>query len=98
MHNSEKIIADILARADFWRQYAHVEMTARQRKVVNRLLDAGCDGLVGGLTTRKYVAIAKTSRATAFREISDLVEKGILVQQTGAGRNVHYALKWDNDL
>ena len=49
MHNSEKIIADILARADFWRQYAHVEMTARQRNVVNRLLDAGCDGLVGGV-------------------------------------------------
>jgi len=44
------------------------------------LLDAGPGGFEGGLTTRKYVAMAKVSRATAFREISDLVAKQILKQ------------------
>jgi len=39
--------------------------------------------------------MAKTSRATAFREIADLVEKKVLVQDPQSkGRNVHYDLVW----
>ena len=52
----------------------------------------------GGLTTRKYVSIAKVSRATAFREISDMVEKKILRQLPGKGRNVHYDLIWPSPI
>jgi Fic family protein len=62
--------------------------------VLNRLLDAGKGGFQGGLTTRKYVAMAKVSRATAFREISDLVEKGLLTQNPARGRSVSYDVKW----
>ena len=66
----------------------------RQRKVINKLLDAGRDGFEGGLTTRKYVSMAKVSRATGFREISDMVKKGILLQNQGRGRNVSYGIRW----
>lgn len=48
----------------------------------------------GGLTTRKYVSITKVSRATAFREIEKLVEKGMLKQNEEEGRNVNYDLNW----
>ena len=69
-------------------------MNERQRKVINRLLDAGYGGFEGGLTTRKYVSMAKVSRATAFREISDMVEKQVLKQNPGKGRSVSYDLIW----
>ena len=89
----EKIIANVLAKAEFWQCHLQTEMNERQRKVVNRLLDAGKKGFEGGLTTRKYVSMAKVSRATAFREISDLLEKGILLQNPAKGRSVSYDLK-----
>ncbi len=69
-------------------------LNERQRKVINRLLDAGSGGFEGGLTTRKYVSMAKVSRATAFREISDMVEKQVLKQNPGGGRSVSYDLEW----
>jgi len=93
MQKSETIIGNVLAKAEFWQHHSQTEMNERQRKVVNRLLDAGQGQFEGGLTTRKYASMAKTSRATAFREISDLVEKKVLVQAPQSkGRNVHYDL------
>ncbi len=62
--------------------------------MINRFLDAGKGGFVGGLTTRKYVSMANVSRATAFREISELVKKDILIENTAKGRSVSYDLKW----
>jgi Fic family protein len=90
--NSESLIAGVLIKAGFWQKYGHISMTPQQRKVVNRLLDAEPGGFEGGLTTRKYVSMAKVSRATAYREISDLVNKGILAANQGKGRNVSYRL------
>jgi hypothetical protein len=58
------------------------------------MLDAGPDEFIGGLTTRKYVHFGSTSRATAFREIPDMVEKGLLRQASGGGRSVHYEIIW----
>jgi len=69
-------------------------LNERQRKIVNRLLDAGPDDFEGGLTTRKYVSMAKVSRATAFREISALVERQVLRQNPERGRSVSYDLVW----
>lgn len=92
--NSEKIVSKVMAKASFWKKNVGIEINSRQRKVVNLLLDAGPGGFVGGLTTRKYVSIAKTSRVTAYREITDLVEKGLLKQNEGRGRNVNYDLEF----
>ncbi len=92
--DSESIIADVLARAEFWKQHGQVELSSRQRKVVDKMLQAGPGGFEGGLTTRKYVSIAKVSRATAFREIDDLVGKGLLKHLSGKGRSVRYDVAW----
>ncbi len=72
-------------------------MNERQRKVVKRLLEAGKDGFLGGLTTRKYVSMAKVSRATAFREILHLLDKRVLRQNSAKGRSVSYDLDWSQD-
>jgi hypothetical protein len=46
----------------------------------------------GKLTTSKWVTIAKCSSDTALRDIVDLVERGVLVRNPGAGRNTSYSL------
>ena len=94
IEDSRGIISSVFTKVDFWNQHARDELNERQKKVINRMLDAGPGNFTGGLTTRKYVGIAKTSRATAFREISDLLGKKILRQLSGKGRSVRYDLIW----
>ena len=69
----------------------HPTLTASQRKVLNKLYDAGPGGYSGGLSTEKYVAISAVSRATAYRELTDLVDKGLLLR-TGQGRGTRYEM------
>ncbi len=81
------------AKAGFWAglDAAHPQLTPSQRKVLNKLYDAGPDGFLGGMSTEKYVAIAGVSRATAYRELTEMVELGVLAR-TGQGRGTRYAL------
>lgn len=64
----------------------------RQQKVVQRMLDEGHLGFEGGMNARKYVSLAKTSKATATRDLQDLVAKGIF-KPTGGGRSTRYAIQ-----
>ncbi|MFT3734808.1 MAG: Fic family protein [Rhodocyclaceae bacterium] len=89
---AEQTIARTLAKARFWLRHAQTPLNERQRKLLNRLLDAGAEGFEGGITTRKYVSLTRCSRATAFRELSDLVEKGCLQSMEGRGRSSGYEL------
>lgn len=94
IERSRDIISNVFTRADFWNQHAQIELNERQKKVLNRILEAGSGNFIGGLTTRKYVSMSGTSRATAFREISDMLDKKVLRQLPGKGRSVHYDLIW----
>jgi Fic family protein len=46
----------------------------------------------GKLTVKKWGAITKTSDDTAQRDIADLVEKGVLVRNSGGSKNTNYSL------
>lgn len=92
IEHSQDVIAHVFQRAEFWKKHAHTPLNERQKKVITKLLEAGTEGFTGGLTTRKYVGMTKTSRATAFREIQDLLEKGVLRHSVGKGRSVKYDL------
>jgi len=94
IQDSRDIISGVFMRADFWNQHAQTGLNERQKKVINRILEAGHGNFTGGLTTRKYVSMTKTSRATAFREISDMIDKKILRKASSKGRSVHYDLIW----
>lgn len=87
---SQDIIGNVFMRIDFWNRHMQTQLNERQKKVLNRILESGPGNFTGGLTTRKYVSITKVSRATAFREISDLLDKRVLRQLPGKGRSVHY--------
>ena len=86
---SVKVIDSSLAKARFWAVHAHAPLNAAQRKVVNRLLDAGPRGFAGDLTTSKYLGIAGVSRATAFRNLAALAEHGLL-GTAGQGKATRY--------
>ena len=94
IEDSRDIIGSIFMKVAFRNQHAEDELNERQNKVINCMLEAGPGKFTGGLTTRKYVSIVGTSRATAFREISGLLDKKILRQLPGKGRSVHYDLIW----
>lgn len=89
------LLETIMTKARFWNEFAQTRLHERQIKVINRLLDAGDDGFEGGLKNKKYMGIAHTSRATAQRELADLVKKGILIKRPGGGRSVSYDLDRD---
>ena len=82
-----------IQKANFWDRAREYSLNTRQIKVLNKLLDAGVDGFEGGLNTKKYISIAKTSPATAKRDIADLLAKKLIKQVEGtAGRNVRYVV------
>lgn len=63
----------------------------RQEKVLLRMFSEGPKGFSGGLSAENYIAIAKTSRATATRDLADLVETGALYK-TGQLKHTRYWL------
>jgi Fic family protein len=88
---SEEVMSGAWSKANFWQQHDQFKLSERQKKVVNRLLDAGPEGFEGGMTTQKYASMTHCSRATAFRELDQLFEMGVF-QRVGQGRAVRYQL------
>ena len=93
---SNELLTNVMQKSRFWQHHVQTELNDRQRKVITRLLDSGPDGFEGGMTNRKYAGIAHVSRATAQRELADLVEKGVLRMNEGGGRSVSYSLCWED--
>lgn len=91
---AETTVARTLAKARFWLRHRQTGLNARQMKTLNRLLDAGPGGFAGGINTQKYASLTKTSRATAYRELADLLEKGCLTPTGKGGRSSAYDIAW----
>ncbi|WP_264526222.1 Fic family protein [Flavobacterium sp. N502536] len=88
--NAKQIILFTLSKSKFMDEFKD-KMNERQTKVVLKMFEKGTSGFVGGMTAIKYISIAKTSRATATRDLQDLTEKKILMPR-GEGRNRSYDL------
>lgn len=93
---SQELLSNVMQKKRFWQSFAQAGLNHRQCKVINRLLDAGPGGFEGGLTNRKYAGLTHISRATAQRELADLVAKGILRPNPGGGRSTSYDLNWND--
>ncbi len=88
LQSSEKILANVLLKANFWNSHASTLMNDRQQKMLTLLLD----GFKGKLTSSKWAQIAKCSKDTAIRDINDLITKHILKKEQASGRSTHYEL------
>ena len=80
----------VIEKSRFWSERAAgTTLNDRQRKVMQRLLDEGDGGFAGGLNADKYIAMTGASKATATRDLSDLVAKRLL-RTTGQGKALRY--------
>jgi Fic family protein len=85
---SEEILSNVFLRADFARKPQVLSLSERQRSVLLRVIE---NGFEGRLNTRKYMKLAQVSRATAFRELDELYNLGLL-RRTGKGRSSGYEI------
>jgi Fic family protein len=67
------------------------QLNERQMMVIKRMLEEGTKGFEGGMNARKYIGITKTSKATATRDMQQLLEMGAfkLAGEAG-GRSTSY--------
>ena len=87
------VVEAVRAKALFWWSHRHHSFNPRQQKLLNRLLDAEPEGFEGGLTLRKAIGLTRASRATAWRDLRELVELEAL-EPIGAGRSSAYRIRW----
>jgi len=88
IEGSEATLSGVLYKAELWQRINDRPVNERQRLVINRMLD----GFQGFLTTSKYAKLAKCSTDTALRDIRELLERNIIVQNPGGGRSTSYRL------
>ena len=50
------------------------------------------DGFEGKLTSSKWATLTKSSADTALRDITGLIDRGILVKDEAGGRSTSYSL------
>lgn len=84
-------IIDFLIEKTKFYDRARGALNERQEKVIARLFREGPKGFKGGLNAEKYISITGTSRATATRDLQDLVEKNMLLK-TGELKSTRYYL------
>jgi Fic family protein len=67
------------------------QLNQRQEKALARIFREGVEGFKGSLSAENYISITGAARATATRDLQDLVNKGVLVR-TGALKSTRYHL------
>ncbi len=87
---SDGTLESVLLKARFWEKHIHQPFNERQRHIINRLLDGGFEGR---LTSSKWAKMSKCSGDTALRDITDLLDRGILIKDGAGGRSTAYLLK-----
>lgn len=83
------VIDQAIVKRRFWEAHATVALQERQRKVLQRLLDDGDGGFLGGLSAEKYMKMTGVSKATATRDLAQMLAAGLL-RSHGAGKAVRY--------
>jgi Fic family protein len=90
--NTETTLNNVLNKAEFWKNTIAITLNDRQKIMINKMVD----GFHRKLTTVKWAKITKTSTDTALRDIKDLIEKGILMQNGAGRRSANYSLIFTN--
>ncbi len=87
---TSELVEFAIRKARFFDQWKST-LNPRQEKVISRMFKEGPAGFKGGLSAENYLSITKTSRATATRDLTNLVDKGIF-KKTGSLKHTRYFL------
>lgn len=90
LDRAEERLGNIVRNARFWQRVGRLNLNDRQTRVLFRMLD---ESWVGHMTTSKYSKLGKCSDATSHRDMRDLLQKGILVQNPTAGPKTSFKLR-----
>jgi len=88
--SSNTIIDKVVRKHQFWMQNNANISNDRQRMMLNKLMD----NFEGNLTSSKWAKMTKVSPDTALRDITDLVNRGVLSKTDSGGRSTNYELNW----
>lgn len=89
INNAEKCLANVMFKANLWHRINQKPVNDRQRHIINLMLD---DGVEGFINTSKYAKLAKCSNDTALRDIINLRDRGVFIQNQRGGRSTSYRL------
>jgi Fic family protein len=89
-NNTLRRVDFYVAKAKFYDRLRG-KLNKRQAKAIARMFREGIDGFKGGLSADKYITITGAARATATRDLQDLVEKSALTK-SGELRHTRYFL------
>jgi Fic family protein len=92
---TQRSVDFIIQKGLFYTRFSGL-LNERQAKVVARMLREGISGFKGGLSAENYIRITNTSRATATRDLQNLVELGAFMR-TGERKHTRYALNIASD-
>ena len=93
---TQNLIDFLIEKGKFYTRYDG-KLNERQEKVVARMFREGPDGFKGGLSAENYISITGASRATATRDLQNLVELGALVKK-GERRYTRYYLYINHEI
>ncbi|RCU48921.1 Fic family protein [Corallincola holothuriorum] len=82
-----------IVKTRFWQKFRESGFHPAQAKVLNRLLDGGEKGFENGINASQYQKVAKVSKATATRHLTELLDKGAIEKLAGGGRSTRYQTK-----
>lgn len=89
---AENQIDFTLRKARFFDRFRY-KLNERQYLVISRMLEEGVKGFLGGMNARKYIGITKTSKATATRDMQQLLDMGAFALSGKAGgRSTSYQI------
>lgn len=87
--NAGVTIDHVLYKAQLWNAINMNPVNDRQRQILGRMLESGFEGF---MNTSKYAKLAKCSNDTALRDLQQLRDWGILIQNSSGGRSTSYRL------
>lgn len=90
---TQTLIEFLIAKTKFYDR-VRGQINERQERVIKRMFREGPEGFKAGLSAGNYITITGAARATATRDLHDLVEKGIFLA-TGALKYTRYHIALD---
>jgi Fic family protein len=89
---AESSMESAVLRARLRATLAAMDLGPRQIKALYKLVEHEPAGFGGGLTNAKYRSMTGASKATATRDLADLVQRGFLRVGDASGRSTRYVL------
>ena len=89
IHHTLNNIEQTIFKTNYWASKDQTKLGGQQVKVLNKLLDGQFEQ---GISASQYQKVAKVSRATATRHLSDLQTLGFLTKTAAGGRSTRYKI------